>query len=123
MIGTTQTITLDGNDIRPTATTMAHSDIVSFVNYSMCPVQITFIEPSDLEKKIRCGLMHGKEKGAPAPPWAPFTWKDGKLVGNVPPGQFASVCSFEPGNYAFTAEILGQGRVRSGSVLAKKGTI
>jgi hypothetical protein len=119
--GTTQTITLDGHDIRPSATTMAHADVVSFVNYSTHPVQVTFIEPSDLEKKIRCGLVHG-EKAAPAAPWALFTWKDGKLVGNVPPGQFASVCSLEPGRYAFTAEIIGQ-RAREGSVLANKGTI
>jgi hypothetical protein len=123
LIGTTQTITLDGNDIRPSATTMTHADVVSFVNYSTHPVQVTFIEPSDLEKKIRCGLVARQGEGAPTSPWALFTWKDGKLVGNVPPGRFASVCSLEPGSYAFTAEILGQGRVRSGSVLAKKGTI
>jgi plastocyanin len=120
---TTRTITLDGNDIRPSTLTMDHGDVVSFVNYSTNPVQVTFTEPSDLEKKIRCGLVHGQEKGAPAAPWALFTFKDGKLVGNVPPGQFASVCSLEPGRYSFTTEIIGLRQRDPGSVLPTKGQI
>jgi plastocyanin len=120
----TVTVTLDSNDIRPSSTRMSHGDVLSFVNYSTQPIEVTFIEPADLEKKIRCGLVHGKET-KPAAPWAVFTWKDGKLVGQVPPGQFASVCSLEPGRYAFTAIPIGRdprGPDR-GSVLPKKGTI
>jgi hypothetical protein len=103
--GATQTIILDGKDIRPSTATMAHDDVAQFLNYSTYPVRITFAEPG-LEKRIRCGLVHAKGK-APSAPWALFTWQDGKLVGNVPPGQFASVCSFDPGSYAFTAEAIG----------------
>src|SRR5262249_52631573 len=100
-------------------------DILAFVNYSTHPVEVTFTEPSDLEKKIRCGLVHGTEKNAPSAPWALFTWKDGKLVGTLPPGKFASVCSLEPGSYAYTATIIGLGqRARDpGSVLPAKGQI
>ena len=124
--GATQTITLDGNDIRPSNTTINHGDIISFVNYSTHPVQVTFTEPADLEQKIRCGLVHGaKTKDAPSAPWALFTWTDGKLVGNVPPGRFASVCSLEPGTYSFTAQIVGQSTRAAdhASILASKGQI
>jgi hypothetical protein len=120
----TVTVTLDGNDVRPSATRMGHDDVISFVNYSTQPVQVTFTEPADLEKKIRCGLVHGKETKASAP-WAVFTWKDGKLTGDVPPGKFASVCSLEPGAYAFTAVKIGRDPrgPAGGSVVPTKGTI
>src|SRR5258706_12648 len=125
--GATKTIPLDGHDVRPATTEMGHGDVISFVNYSTHPVQVTFIEPQDLEKRIRCGLVRdAKDNGTPAAPWALFTWTDGKLVGNVPPGQFASVCSLEPGSYAFTAEIIGQrgaGGGERGGIVPTKGQI
>ncbi len=125
--GATKTIMVDNTDIRPEATQMDHGDVIAFLNSSTHPVKITFTEPADLEKKIRCGLVReAKDKGRPAAPWALFTWVDGKLVGNVPPGQFGSVCSLDPGKYTFTAERIGvessQHAGRAG-VLAPKGTI
>ena len=103
--GASQTIVIDGKDVRPSITTMSHDEVASFLNYSTNPVRITFTD-AGMEKRIRCGLVHAKGK-APSAPWALFTWDDGKLVGNVPPGQFASVCSFEPGSYSFTAQVIG----------------
>ena len=122
---TTQTITLDGKDVRPSRTTMSHADVIAFVNYSTHPVEIAFNEPADLEKRIRCGLVKGKESEAPAAPWALFSWQDGKLVGNVPPGRFASVCAFDPGSYSFTASPIGVGHRATGlgGILPAKGQI
>src|SRR6185436_11670710 len=118
----TQTITLDTKDVRPANTTMDHDDVLSFVNYSTHPMRVTFTEPKDVETKIRCGLVRdAKAKGAPAAPWALFVWNDGKLVANVPPGQFASVCALAPGQYAFTSETVGQ--QRPSGVLPAKGQI
>ena len=119
----TRTVTLDGTDVRPSTTTMNHSDVVSFLNYSTHPIRVTFTEPSDLEKKIRCGLVHGQEKGSRATPWAIFTWQGGKLVGNVPPGQFASVCSLDPGTYTFITESVGPRTRDVAGVLPTKGRI
>jgi len=121
--GATKTITLDGQDIRPSSTEMQNGEVLSFVNYSTHPLRVTFTEPKDLEKHIRCGLVHDV-KTPPSAPWALFTWENGKLVGDVPPGQFASVCSLEPGSYSFTTESTGAGRAdgRPGT-LPVKGTI
>ena len=102
-----QTITLDTADLRPESLTMDRGETISFVNSSTHPYQVTFIEPKDLEKRIRCGLIRTNDKDTPAAPWALFMWQNGKLTANVPPGQFASVCALEPGTYAFTAERIG----------------
>jgi hypothetical protein len=54
-----------------------------------------------------------------------FTWSNGKLAANVPPGQFASVCSFAPGHYAYTAQKVGHsgGAGNPTGVLPAKGNI
>ena len=98
-----QTITLDGDDVRPSQASLDHGDVLAFANYSARPVRVIFTEPADLKDKVRCGLLPGKEKHAPSAPWALFTWENDKLSATVPPGQFASVCSLEPGSYTFTA--------------------
>jgi plastocyanin len=123
--GAKQTITLDTADLRPDTLTMQHGDTISFANKSTHPFHVTFVEPKDLETRIRCGLVRKDEKETPAAPWALFMWKDGKLEANVPPGEFASVCSLEPGTYAFTAERIGHGTPsgNTGSILPLKGRI
>src|SRR5215467_10249583 len=69
-----RTITLDGNDVRPSQTRMNHSDVLMFANYATHPVRVTFTEPADVKNRIRCALVRGAEKDAPAAPWALFTW-------------------------------------------------
>lgn len=103
----TATITLDTADLRPETLTMNHDERIQFVNSSTHPYHITFIDPPDLAQRIRCGLIRSDTKTRPAAPWALFIWQNGRLVADVPPGQFASVCSLEPGTYAFTAERIG----------------
>jgi len=122
----TATVTLDGNDVRPSTLTMKQSDVLAFVNYSTHPVTVTFTDPADIAQKIRCGLVKGQEhKGAATAPWALFSWQNGKLTGTLPPGRFASVCSLDPGSYAFTATIIGQSARSSdrSGVLPVKGQV
>ena len=106
---------------------MAHGDVLAFENHSTHPIHIVFIEPTDLIDKIRCGaIRNANDKSAPTAPWALFTWNGGKLAADVPPGQFASLCSLAAGHYAFTADEIGHdpgvGTDRAG-VLPAKGQI
>jgi hypothetical protein len=121
--GATRTVVLEGSDVRPASLAMKSGDVISFINYSTSPIRLAFTEPKAMADKIRCGLVRdAKTKGAPSAPWALFTWTDGTLTANVPPGQFASVCSFAPGHYAYTAQKVGGAGDASG-VLAAKGQI
>ena len=124
--GATKTIVLDTTDIRPAALEMQHGDVISFINYSTDPIHLEFTEPKGMADKIRCGLVRdAKAKGSPSAPWALFTWNDGNLAADVPPGQFASVCSLEPGHYAYTAQRVGHaaGAGNPSGVLPAKGQI
>lgn len=120
-----QTVTLDGNDVRPSTVTLEHGDVASFVNYSVHPIKVVFTDPADLKDKIRCGLIKGKEAHPASAPWALFSWENDKLVGHLPPGRFASVCAFEPGAYAFTATPVTAGThgAGPGGILPAKGQI
>ena len=122
--GAMHTIVLEQRDVRPSTTKMNHGDVLSFMNLSIAPIQVTFTEPKDLAKHIRCGLVRGKGDDAAAAPWALFSWQGEKLVATVPPGQFASVCSLEPGKYTFTTEPIGGADASAhGSLLPAKAQI
>jgi hypothetical protein len=121
--GPKKTIVLDNEDIRPSALEMAHGDVLTFENHSTHPMHVEFTDPKDLIDKIRCGAIRdAKDKSAPSAPWALFTWNHGKLSADVPPGQFASVCSLAAGHYTFTADDIGNDAQRQGT-LPSKGQI
>ena len=103
----THTVILDTEDVRPSTTTMAASDALAFQNYSLDNMRVTFVEPADLKERIRCGLVKQKEAEKAQVPWQLFAWSDGKLVATIPPGRFASVCSFREGTYTFLTSRLG----------------
>jgi len=122
--GAMRTIVLEVRDVRPSTTKMSHGDVLSFMNLSIAPIQVTFTEPKDIAKHIRCGLVREKADDAPAAPWALFSLQGDKLVATVPPGHFASVCSLEPGRYTFTTEPIVSGDASTrGSLLPAKAEI
>ena len=122
--GPKKTIILDNDDIRPSSLEMAAGDVLSFTNQSTQPMRVVFTDPKDLVDKVRCGaIRNAKDKGTPSAPWALFMWNDGKLSADVPPGQFASVCSLTAGHYAFTATGIGNDPGSQSGVLPSKGTI
>ncbi len=104
---------------------MGAGDTLVFENYSVRPMRITFTEQADLRERIRCGLVKQKEaEKAQAPPQQLFAWSDGKLVGTIPPGRFASVCSFREGPYTFVTARLGvEARPAGGGGLPAKGEV
>jgi hypothetical protein len=121
----TKTIVIDNDRVQPSGLTMGSGDLLVFENQTLHPVQLTFVEPSDLRQKIRCGLIRGSERERARAPWSLFTWNDDKLGATIPPGRFASVCSLAKGTYAFTAAKQGlQPRQRGqGGDLPLKGQI
>jgi len=122
--GPKKTIVLDNDDIRPSSLEMAAGDVLAFQNTSTQPMRVVFTDPKDLVDKVRCGaIRNAKDKGTPSAPWALFMWNDGKLSADVPPGQFASVCSLAAGHYAFTSTGIGNDPGSVSGVLPSKGTI
>jgi len=121
---TPHTVILDGQDIRPSTTTMGAGDTLVFENYSVHTMRITFTEPADLRERIRCGLVKQKEADKAQALWQLFAWSDGKLVGTIPPGRFASVCSLREGTYTFvTARLSVEARPAGGGGLPAKGEV
>jgi hypothetical protein len=118
-----RTVVLDNEDVRPSDTTMARNEVLVFQNAATQPAVVTFIEPADLQQRIRCGLLEPSADEVRRAPWLLFGWRQGKLVATVPPGRFASVCSLAPGKYAFTVERQGVDAKGTGGVLPEKGTI
>jgi hypothetical protein len=117
-----QTITVGADEIIPSDTTMAATDVLVFQNQSFNLMRIAFIPPPDLKANIRCGWA--TQDAAQRPPWGLFQFEGDRLVGLLPPGRFASVCSFAPGKYAFLVrkEIVEGGSPTPGT-LDTKGTL
>jgi hypothetical protein len=61
---------------------------------------VRFTEPEDIASRIHCGLVRPDAKAKSEAPWQLFAWTNGQLAATIPPGRFASVCSFAPGSYA-----------------------
>ena len=121
---TPHAVILGDLDVPPSTTTMGAGDTLVFENYSVHPVRITFTEPADLKERIRCGLVKQKEAEKARAPWQLFAWSDDKLVGTIPPGRFASVCSFREGTYTFVTARLGvEARPAGGGGLPPKGEV
>ena len=121
---TPHAIILEDLDVRPSTTTMGAGDTLVFENYSVHTMRITFTEPADLRERIRCGLVKQKEADKAQAPWQLFAWSDGKLVGTIPPGRFASVCSLREGTYTFVTARLGvEARPGGGGGLPAKGEV
>ena len=117
-----KTVVLGNETIDPSDLDMKTSEVLVLQNMSFHPYQITFIHPPDIEQKIRCKAAHMPV--AQQPPWGVMEFKDGKLQGLIPPGRFASVCSFQPGHYEYTIKPLdAEAGPSIGSELLNKGQI
>jgi hypothetical protein len=121
------TIVLDTDKIQPSAVTADRHNVLVFENHSVHPMTLRFVEPDDAAEKIHCHFVRHGAGEKPEAPWELFGLQGGKLVATIPPGKVASVCSFDPGTYAFVAEPLraktGGGEGQGGGVLSEKGQI
>lgn len=117
-----QTINIGDDAIIPSDLTMSADDVLVFQNQSFNLMRVTFIPPPDLKANVRCGWMTQDE--SKRPPWSLFSYEGDRLVGLIPPGRFASVCSFQPGSYSFLVrkEMVYGGDATPGT-LDRKGSL
>lgn len=94
-------IVLDNEHVQPSALELGPHDALVFENHSVHPMHVRFTQPDDMEKRIHCGLVRPSAKAKTEAPWQLFTWTNGRLEATIPPGRFASVCSFSEGMYAY----------------------
>jgi hypothetical protein len=122
---TLRTVVLDSTDVRPSTLNMERGDALVFENHSLHPIKTTFIDPSNIVEKIRCGLIRAKDTEEPKAPWQLFVWENEKLTATIPPGRFASVCSLMAGTYTYTATPVTAGAklTDAGGLLPEKGQI
>jgi hypothetical protein len=122
---TPKVIVLDNRHVQPSTLALGPHDAVVFENHSVHPMQVRFTEPVDMEKRIHCGLVRPSPKTKAEAPWQLFTWTNGQLTATIPPGRFASVCSFSEGTYAYLVTRQGaMPRTHADSgVLPEKGQI
>jgi hypothetical protein len=118
-------IVLDNERVQPSALDLGPHDAIVFENHSVQAMQVRFIEPKDMASRIHCGLVRPSAKAKSEAPWQLFAWTNGQLAATIPPGRFASVCSFSEGNYAYLVTRQGampRAEADSG-ILPEKGEI
>jgi hypothetical protein len=120
-----QTVYIGNERVAPSTVSLGQDDAISWVNESVHPMQITFTAPADIEKKIRCAVLEMPAKQRP--PWGVFDMRNGRLVGVLPPGRFASMCELSPGEYDYVVQRLdadaGAGGTPGTNPLPMKGSI
>ena len=113
-------IVIDNERIQPSALELGSHDAVVFENHSATPMTVTFTEPDDQRDRVLCGLVRKGTTVEARAPWQLFAWSDGRLAATIPPGRFASICSFREGTYSYTVSRVG---AASGGGLPNKGQI
>ena len=118
-------IVLDNEHVQPSTLDLGPHDALVFENHSLNAMQVRFTEPADLANRIHCGLVRPNAKAKSEAPWQLFAWTNGQLTATIPPGRFASVCSFSEGTYAYLVTRQGANpHSEAGSgVLPEKGQI
>jgi hypothetical protein len=122
---TPKVIVLDNEHVQPSALELGPHDALVFENHSLQPMLVRFTEPQDMANRIHCGLVRSSAKAKGEAPWQLFAWTNGQLTATIPPGRFASVCSFSEGRYAYLVTRQGaMPRSDAGSgLLPEKGQI
>jgi hypothetical protein len=122
--GTPRVIVLDAERIAPGELSMQPREVLVFENQSVHAITVRFVSPADAVERIRCRFV--RDRPEPSPPWMLFRTADGALEATIPPGRHASLCSFAPGTYTYTAERLipkTRSPLGRGGLLPEKGQI
>jgi|SRR5262249_51865328 len=122
------TITVvDSGLLAPGAVTIGRGESVEFANYSSEAIEVVFTEPKDRADEVRCQVTRDPDRTARS--GSTVQWP---LFANgpahhptvtIPPGRYATACSFSPGRYAFVTKRVGRDPRSSVDGLGEKGTI
>ena len=115
-------VSIDHEQVHPSALTMRKDDVLEFVNYSAAPMMLAFIQPQDHSDTARChvaALGPGRELAPDA-----FIWAAGyQPAAIIPPGRFVNVCSLAPGQHVFVTREVGTDAAGPLEKLGVKGTV
>ena len=121
---TQKTITLGATRIEPDDLTMASTDVLTFMNTAVDPLQVEFIKPPSQAGKIGCHVADPKSVTPGETPWATFSQNaEGHFAAMVPPGRFPSVCTLAPGPYTYVVKRLSANPGPSDEFLGQEGNI
>jgi hypothetical protein len=102
---------------------MGTGDVLSFQNLSGQMMQLTFIEPKNVAQKTTCQLLKRVSPTEAIAPGAVFQQQGNQVTALIAPGMFVSVCSLEPGFYAYTSSPAVGAAIDNDATLGMKGTI
>jgi hypothetical protein len=122
------TITVvDSGLLSPGAVTIGHGESVEFTNYSSEAIEVVFTEPKDHADEVRCQISRDSDRNSgtgPAVRWPFFVnGPSNHPTMTIPPGRYATACSFSPGQYAFVTKRVSRDLRSSVDGLGEKGTI
>src|SRR5262245_30144539 len=116
-------IVMRDGDFSPSVLTMSRNEVLEFENNSGQYMRFIFLEPRDQIDKIRCYPIDHTTTRPNQMSWL-FDWDPGRrLSATIPPGRFASACSFVPGQYAFVATRVSHDPRATDYALGARGTI
>jgi len=122
------TITVvDSGLLSPGAVTIGHGESVEFTNYSSEAIEVVFTEPKDNADEVRCQVTRDSDRNSGTGPtlrWPFFVnGPSNHPTMTIPPGRYATACSFSPGRYAFVTKRVSRDLRSSVDGLGEKGTI
>lgn len=118
---------IDSGLVSPGAVTIGHGESVEFANYSSEAIEVVFSGPNDRVDEVRCQVTRdpARTAGTGAAVRWPF-FANGHTnhpTVTIPPGRYATACSFSPGRYAFVTKRVSRDVRSSVEGLGEKGTI
>jgi len=118
---------IDSGLLSPAAVTIGHGESIEFTNYSSEAIEVVFTEPKDRADDVRCQLTRDPNRpgGSGATVRWPFVTNGptSHVTVTIPPGRYATACSFSAGRYAFVTKRVSRDARSSVEGLGEKGTI
>jgi len=120
-----RTVMLSAFEIDPPDLSMGRDEVLTFVSTAAQPLRVEFVQPaSGQAQRITCRPSTAAAGRGGEAAWETFRSNaQGRLVADMPPGEFKSICSLAPGSYVFDVTVIGEQRLPSELGTPRQGTI